>query len=198
MSFEVWIGMGTNMGSYEEIIQNTLYELQKISSQPLRCSSRYRSEPWGGVQQNDYQNLVVGLKVDIKKLDLTILESNPPILSQSDDHYDRIRKTEDLCELLLTYLQSLERKQGRAREQETIRWGPRTLDLDILEVTGGVNASGKYCSQRLILPHPRIHLRRFVLVPWCEVDSEFFIPAYGKTVQELLLECRDTMSIDLA
>jgi 2-amino-4-hydroxy-6-hydroxymethyldihydropteridine diphosphokinase len=65
---------------------------------------------------------------------------------------------------------------GAARVRE-VRWGPRTLDVDVLAV-GDVRSD----DISLTLPHPRALERAFVLVPWCEVDPEFLVD--GRTVAE--------------
>ncbi len=57
---------------------------------------------------------------------------------------------------------------------------PRALDLDLLY------AEGPFASAELTLPHPRLHLRRFVLQPLAEIHPALVIPGLGKTVQELL------------
>ena len=81
---------------------------------------------------------------------------------------------------LLDLLQSIENQQGRER---IIRWGARTLDLDILlydQITEN--------SQRLILPHPRMHERNFVLAPLAELAPQLTL-ANGKNITELLANC---------
>lgn len=60
----------------------------------------------------------------------------------------------------------------RTRE---VRWGPRTLDVDVLAVGDEVSDD-----PGLLLPHPRAHERAFVLVPWAEVDREAVIPGVGR------------------
>ena len=81
-------------------------------------------------------------------------------------------------------LQHLERAEGRLRTQH---WGPRTVDIDILYWPN------RQCSnERLMVPHPRLHERRFVLEPWVTIAPSLFIPGYGKTVEELLDECTDS------
>jgi 2-amino-4-hydroxy-6-hydroxymethyldihydropteridine diphosphokinase len=60
----------------------------------------------------------------------------------------------------------------RTRE---VRWGPRTLDVDILAVGDEVSDD-----PGLLLPHPRAHDRAFVLVPWAEVDPDAVIPGAGR------------------
>jgi 2-amino-4-hydroxy-6-hydroxymethyldihydropteridine diphosphokinase len=79
---------------------------------------------------------------------------------------------------LLDALLNIERFAGRERNGE--RWGPRTLDLDLLHVVGKtVN------SERLSLPHPHIADRAFVLLPLHDVAPALDIPGQGK-VEELL------------
>jgi dihydroneopterin aldolase/2-amino-4-hydroxy-6-hydroxymethyldihydropteridine diphosphokinase len=72
---------------------------------------------------------------------------------------------------LLSTAQALERAAGRTR---TVRWGPRTLDVDILDVAGSRSARAD-----LTLPHPRAHERAFVLAPWAEVDPDRVLQPAG-------------------
>jgi 2-amino-4-hydroxy-6-hydroxymethyldihydropteridine diphosphokinase len=79
---------------------------------------------------------------------------------------------------LLDALLVIERAAGRQRNGE--RWGPRTLDLDLLHVAGQtVN------DERLTLPHPHIADRAFVLLPLNDVAPELDIPGQGKVVELL-------------
>lgn len=73
--------------------------------------------------------------------------------------------------------QAAEQSQGRLRSR---RWGPRTLDVDVIDVDGSVSVD-----PRLTLPHPRAHERAFVLVPWLAVDATAAIPGHG-SVRALL------------
>lgn len=63
---------------------------------------------------------------------------------------------------LLTACQELEQRANRVRE---VRWGPRTLDVDIIAIDGVESDDPD-----LTLPHPRAHLREFVLRPWLEIE----------------------------
>ncbi|MCP8971156.1 2-amino-4-hydroxy-6-hydroxymethyldihydropteridine diphosphokinase [Ectobacillus ponti] len=65
---------------------------------------------------------------------------------------------------LLAYIQETERQLGRKRE---IHWGPRTIDLDILLFN-----HENIVAENLIIPHPRMHERAFVLVPLLEINAE--------------------------
>jgi 2-amino-4-hydroxy-6-hydroxymethyldihydropteridine diphosphokinase len=80
---------------------------------------------------------------------------------------------------LLDRLAAIERDFGRTR---TVRFGPRTLDLDLIAY-GGVSRTD---DPRLILPHPRAHEREFVLRPLCDVEPGLVLA--GRTAAELLAE----------
>lgn len=70
---------------------------------------------------------------------------------------------------LLDQLHRIERNHGRVRE---VRWGARTLDLDLIQVGDPDDGSDLRCdSADITLPHPRAHERAFVLVPWSRVDG---------------------------
>jgi 2-amino-4-hydroxy-6-hydroxymethyldihydropteridine diphosphokinase len=83
---------------------------------------------------------------------------------------------------LLLRCQRAEAALGRVR---TIRWGPRTLDVDI--ITYGADVSE---DPDLTLPHPRAHERAFVLAPWLEVDPAACLPGHG-LVRDLLAAIGD-------
>jgi 2-amino-4-hydroxy-6-hydroxymethyldihydropteridine diphosphokinase len=81
--------------------------------------------------------------------------------------------------------QQLERD---ARRERLVRWGPRTLDVDVVAVTE--QRDGRFTpvisdDPRLILPHPRAAERAFVLVPWAEIDPTAELPGHGP-VSDLL------------
>lgn len=82
---------------------------------------------------------------------------------------------------LLDALQAIERAQGRVRKAE--RWGPRTLDLDIL-LFGDLQLA----SERLTLPHYHMHARAFVLYPLAEIAPDLSLPD-GRPLRALLADC---------
>ncbi|HZB51302.1 MAG TPA: 2-amino-4-hydroxy-6-hydroxymethyldihydropteridine diphosphokinase [Mycobacteriales bacterium] len=69
----------------------------------------------------------------------------------------------------LARARELEAAAGRVRD---VRWGPRTLDVDVIDVDGIVSADPE-----LTLPHPRAYERAFVLLPWAEVEPHRALPA---------------------
>jgi 2-amino-4-hydroxy-6-hydroxymethyldihydropteridine diphosphokinase len=71
---------------------------------------------------------------------------------------------------------ALEQAAGRTRE---VRWGARTLDVDVVTVTGDDGTPVLSADPVLTLPHPRAHERAFVLVPWASVDPAAVLPGHG-------------------
>ena len=90
-------------------------------------------------------------------------------------------------EALLAACLAAEQEQGRVR---TVPGGPRTLDADLLLYGDEVREDGA-----LSLPHPRLHQRRFVLVPLVEVAPAARHPRLGLTAQELLARCPDRSQV---
>jgi 2-amino-4-hydroxy-6-hydroxymethyldihydropteridine diphosphokinase len=88
---------------------------------------------------------------------------------------------------LLSVCRSIEDKLGRIR---TIQWGPRTADLDIL-LYGDVVMS----TLDLIIPHPLMTTRKFVLVPLAEIAPEAVHPVSNKTASQLLAELQNSHTV---
>lgn len=76
---------------------------------------------------------------------------------------------------ILRALQDRELQSGRVRD---VRWGPRTLDLDLINVDGVTSDD-----PQLTLPHPRARERAFVLIPWAEIDSDAILEGVGKVTE---------------
>lgn len=98
--------------------------------------------------------------------------------------------TEFTPEQLLQTVLEVERKQGRVRE---VRWGPRTLDIDILLYGQEIIADGN-----LEIPHPRMQDRLFVLIPFAEIAAEQPIPIGNnrfQTPSQLLENVKDKSGV---
>ncbi|MGY2064669.1 2-amino-4-hydroxy-6-hydroxymethyldihydropteridine diphosphokinase [Blastococcus sp. SYSU DS0619] len=77
----------------------------------------------------------------------------------------------------LALAHQLEEAAGRTRE---VRWGARTLDVDVVTVTADDGSPVLSDDPELTLPHPRAHERAFVLVPWLTLDPTAVLPGRGK------------------
>jgi dihydroneopterin aldolase/2-amino-4-hydroxy-6-hydroxymethyldihydropteridine diphosphokinase len=89
---------------------------------------------------------------------------------------------------LLRTMQDIELEHGRVRKE---RWGPRTLDLDLIQYGDPVfDTDVRLSTDALTLPHPRAHERAFVLVPWADADAEATLRVDGQVrrVSALLAE----------
>ena len=88
---------------------------------------------------------------------------------------------------LLYMLKQIETNIGR---EHRIRWGPREIDMDIL-------IYDDLCVEtpNLTIPHPEMHLRRFVLVPLAEIAPDLVHPIFNETIQTLLAHLEDDRSV---
>ena len=93
-------------------------------------------------------------------------------------------------ELIHTLL-DIEKQYGRERNANEL-YASRTIDIDILfynnEIIGNKN---------LTIPHPRLHLRKFVLIPLCDIIPNYLHPILNKSIFNLLNECDDTLEVTL-
>jgi 2-amino-4-hydroxy-6-hydroxymethyldihydropteridine diphosphokinase len=152
------LSLGSNMGDRTAQLQTAVAALGRTVR---AVSAIYRTPPWGGVDQQDFYNIVV---------------------LAEDGQVDDARWWWDRC-------QQLEQAAGRER---VIRWGPRTLDADVItvELHGRQVRSDE---PDLTLPHPRAAERAFVLLPWMEVDPTAVLPGAGPIAD--LLDGLDTGGI---
>lgn len=116
----------------------------------------------------------------------SIYETAPVGFTEQEDFLNMVIELETALKSidLLRYCQQIEMEQGRKR---TIKNGPRTLDLDILLYNEDI-----VMSPQLTIPHPRLHERAFVLVPFNEIAPDVFVPKLERTITQLLKELSTT------
>jgi 2-amino-4-hydroxy-6-hydroxymethyldihydropteridine diphosphokinase len=122
---------------------------------------------------------------DIEVVNLSSLYQSPPIDgSNQPDYINAIAQVNThLTPLELLYIcQQIETNQHRIREK---KWGARTIDLDI--IIYGVQV---VASKKLVIPHPEMMNRAFVLVPLAELEDDLKVPVLGN-IQELIAKLGD-------
>lgn len=113
-------------------------------SEVIALSSFYQTRPIGGPPQPDFLNAVVIIETNLEP------------------------------EELLLVAQAIESAHGRVRNESTVKWGPRFLDIDLIKCD-----EMHIDSPELTIPHPRAHERGFVLQPWIEIDPTATLPGFG-------------------
>ena len=132
----------------------------------------------------------IGLLIGKITASSSVYETEPWGFKDDTPFLNRLHVTDTRLEpeALIRTLEAIEKKLGRVRSGN--RYGPRTLDIDILFYNDRViNHNG------LIIPHPELHKRRFALEPLAEVNPAFVHPVLGKTVAGLLAECNDPCGV---
>jgi 2-amino-4-hydroxy-6-hydroxymethyldihydropteridine diphosphokinase len=159
-----YVALGSNLGDSRQIILDAMARLQTFSGEPILKSSLWRTSPVDCPPDSPkFVNAVIGLA---------------PCAGETP-------------ESLLAKLQSLEKEFGR-QAKKTIN-EPRQLDLDLIAFGNEIRPAAPKRSEggnspELFLPHPRAHLRRFVLQPLSEIAPDLVLTGQGKTVAELLAE----------
>ena len=144
------LSLGSNLGDREATIRAAIADIARIDGVTVLAAS----------------SLVESAAVKIDGVD----EDAPAYLNA----VVAIRSSLDPDDLL-TALNAIEHDHGRVRD---VRWGDRTLDIDIVDI-GGLRID----SDRLTLPHPRAAERAFVVVPWLEIEPHATLVSRGRVDQ---------------
>ena len=137
-----------------------------------------------GAKLDNCRNGIAALtrSADIQFIDQSPIYRTEPVDYQDQDWFVNcmVKIETDLDPLsLLDFIKSIEHAAGRVRD--AIRFGPRVLDLDIILYDDVV-----LDDLRLTIPHPRMHKRRFVLIPICDIDPDINHPVLQRTMSSLL------------
>jgi 2-amino-4-hydroxy-6-hydroxymethyldihydropteridine diphosphokinase len=144
-SHRVVLSVGSNLGDRLGTLQGCVQAIGDLpETDVLAVSPVYETAPVGGPAQPDYLNAVLVIETGLAPRDL------------------------------LAATQRIEADFGRVRVEGSERFGPRTLDIDIISFAGDVSDDPV-----LTLPHPRAHERAFVLAPWHDLDPSASLPGRG-------------------
>ena len=120
-----------------------------------------------------------GVRVDAA----SAIRRTPPLGPRQPDYANAVARlrTRHPPRCLLSALHAMESSAGRLRGEP---WGPRTLDLDLLLF--GEAGELVYRDLHLVLPHPELAKRQFVLEPLCDLDPDLVHPELDRTMRQLL------------
>ncbi len=194
----VYLGLGSNLGDREANLRESIERITALGLEVTNTSSIYETEPVGYKDQPWFLNQVIEVRVT----PVLPLHDDAEMAAGLKDFWDKEPKMTSFFWIssLLKELLAIERAMGRER---TIPEGPRPIDIDILiygemagaiaetrhdPATPGVRRGGP---PFLTLPHPRMHERRFVLEPLCEIAPDLVHPTLKKTCRELLASLDD-------
>lgn len=137
------VGLGSNLGDSARILREAFVALDQLPlTRLLRASRLYRTPAWGVTEQPDFVNAAATLETALAP------------------------------QVLLAAMLRIERDAGRDRRDDgSDRWGPRTLDLDLL-----LYGDRQIDEPGLRIPHPHLHQRAFALVPLAEIAPDLRIP----------------------
>jgi 2-amino-4-hydroxy-6-hydroxymethyldihydropteridine diphosphokinase len=181
----VYIGLGSNIGDREANLGEAIARIEKLGLAVVRESSIYETEPVGLADQSWFLNQVIETKIIAG-----LTSENGPAFGDPEAIVT-VR-----AEALLSELLKIEHEMGRAR---TIANGPRVIDIDLLlfddKIIGHSNEDEEWPFIDLTVPHPRMHLRRFVLEPLCEIAPELVHPVLKKPCHEMLASLDDASGV---
>jgi len=192
-----YLGLGSNLGDRESNLRGAIDRIRSLGLVVVRSSSIYETEPVGYTDQPWFLNQVVELEAPAE----TCREEHGRYLPHDDVHEarsllksaarDPSSEQRLQAEALLRELLEIEEAMGRKRDVPN---GPRVIDIDLLlfgELIVGSDSNPEVRTEEIRVPHPRLHLRRFVLEPLCEIAPDLLHPVLGKTFRELLATVED-------
>jgi len=155
-SHRVVLSVGSNLGDRLGTLQGCVQAIGDLpETDVLAVSPVYETAPVGGPAQPDYLNAVLVIETGLAPRDL------------------------------LAATQRIEADFGRVRVEGSERFGPRTLDIDIIGYDEQISNDPV-----LTLPHPRAHERAFVLAPWHDLDPAAQVPGRGPVADLLAVVTR--------
>jgi 2-amino-4-hydroxy-6-hydroxymethyldihydropteridine diphosphokinase len=170
-----YICLGSNLGDRLANLSEAVDRIRQQGHVVVGSSSIYETEPVGLKDQAWFLNQVIAI--------------DPTLARKASDK----EVTAPQAKQLLDNLLEIEREMGRRR---LIPCGPRLIDIDLL-LLGDLVVGSSHEGDGLILPHPRLHLRRFVLEPLCEIAPDLMHPVEGRTCRQLLAGLEDRSRVTL-
>lgn len=166
MKTTIYFNIGSNIGDRRTFIARAvaaLYKLPDVEVASVRQSAYIESEPWGFISEKPFLNLGAAVLADIEK------------------GWDETK-----LKRLIEYVKGVEREISEMPHRKPDgTYSDREVDIDIIAVDELC-----FATEALTLPHPQMHLRRFVLAPMAELAPLWRHPDTGLTAAEMLLSTK--------
>ena len=198
--------LGGNLGNRSFYLKTAREKIDRLIGNIVKVSSVYETEPWGFSHNNPFLNQAIVSETRLEPVEIIQIvsriekvlgrdrerESDPSWQSgigrAGESESSRIREsgigndegTED-------------DRAGRSeanRSEENSSYSARKIDIDIL-LYGDLIIN----LEELVIPHPRLHERKFVLEPLAEIAPGLVHPVFNKTIRELYEECNDNLIV---
>ena len=190
----VYIGLGSNLGDRETNLREARSRIQRLMK-VVRQSSIYETEPVGLLDQPWFLNQVIEGIVRQGLGQAASLSTSDATCDEDDDKLAACRTITIQAQAFLSDLLKIETDLGRER---TIVNGPRGIDIDLLLFGDSVINHSKADKELpaidqidVVVPHPRMHTRRFVIEPLCEISPQLIHPVLKKSFREILASLDD-------
>lgn len=180
MSSRAFLALGANLGDRERALAAALADLAAGGAiRVRRVSSIYETEPLASAAAVTQPSPPPPPRPEL-----------PPAAAAIPWYLNQVAEVEtgQSPRDLLRAIHATEARLGRAAARP--RWAPREIDIDILAYGDAV-----LCEPDLVLPHPGLTSRRFVLVPLAEIAPDFVVSATGRTVAEHLSALNDPLRV---
>ena len=164
----LYLLIGSNQGDRTALLQQATDLIRERIGSVVYCSHIYETAPWGVFDEEPLPFLNIAVAVD----------------------------THFCARECLSICQQIEYELGRRRpvpsSDHAWVYSSRPIDIDLIFYNDEI-----IDTPELTIPHPRMHLRRFVLEPLCDIAPTFIHPVFKKSLNLLLSECIDTCSCSL-
>jgi 2-amino-4-hydroxy-6-hydroxymethyldihydropteridine diphosphokinase len=187
-----YIGIGSNLGDRQKNIETAIQKLRERKGIEVKeISSVIETEPVGDTEQPKFFNACFRVETGLYPDELLdVLQSIEREMGRDRSTSSRLNTEEQLKmlqegKLDLDTVNTLIASKNQQEQKQQKRWGPRTIDLDILFYDDIIMKGNN-----LIIPHPLLHERVFVLQPLSEIAPNLMHPIFKKSINEMLMEYR--------
>ena len=152
---KVYLGLGTNLGDKEQNLRDAVQKIEEQIGKVVSLSAFYVTAPWGFSSDNSFLNAAACVETKLSPLEV------------------------------LQETQMIEKELGRTQKSVNRMYSDRLIDIDLLLYDDLILSTTSPSGAKLILPHPLMAERDFVMKPLAEIAPGLVHPVLGKTIKEL-------------